>query len=64
MDKTKIFKNNIYIRSKVLKQSRESYLTIRNSLTRALMSKKQLLKSTNITTDNSTSKKEINNAKI
>jgi len=40
----KILKNNIYVRSKVIKQSRESYVAIRNSLTKALMSKKQLLR--------------------
>jgi len=40
----KVLKNNIYVRSKVIKQSRESYVSIRNSLTKALMSKKQLLK--------------------
>ena len=39
----KILKNNIYVRSKVIKQSRESYLDIRDSLTKALMSKKQLI---------------------
>ena len=40
----KKLRNNIYVRSKVIKQSRESYMIIRNSLTKALMSKKQLFK--------------------
>lgn len=44
MQEKKILKNNIYVRSKVIKQSRESYIGIRNSLTKALMSKKQIVR--------------------
>ena len=40
----KTLEHNIYVRAKVIKQSRESYMAIRNSLTKALMSKKQILK--------------------
>jgi len=44
LQEKKTFQHNIIVRSKVLKQSRESYMAIRNSLTKALMSKKQILK--------------------
>ncbi len=44
LQEKKTFQHNIIVRSKVLKQSRESYMAIRNSLTKALMSKKHILR--------------------